>query len=78
MKAVLIPCVLVLCALAAAGCRRPEPDKPDKPVEPQSGARHGELHDAVQRPIDRARRAEAAAEDAAARRRAAIEEAEGG
>ncbi|HZH42584.1 MAG TPA: hypothetical protein VEY50_00640 [Lysobacter sp.] len=69
--------ILALLALALAACRQPEPDPQDKPVEPQS-ARHTELSDAIQRPIDKAKSADAAVQEAAERRDEAIEAAEGG
>lgn len=63
--------LLVLAVLAAC-----TPEK-ERPPEPQA-ARHTELRDAIQAPVERARQVEADTLEAAAAQRAAIDAATGG
>ena len=64
-----IACALLL-ALSCAACTRPPPPPPEQPPEPQA---HAALREAMQAPIDTAKLAESVAQDAAAKRKAAID-----
>lgn len=68
---------VVLCAvlLASTACTRPQPPDKEQPPEPQANT---ELREAIQQPIDQAKAADAAAQEAAEAQRAAIETATGG
>lgn len=70
-----IACACVL-GLALCACGKPQPPERERPVEPQA-PQHTELRDAIQRPIDRAKQADQAVQDAAAAQRKAIEDAGG-
>ncbi len=61
-------CGAALLALAAC---KPAPPDPERPPEPQ--ARHTELRDAIQAPLDKARAVEDEVQEAAEAQRAAIE-----
>ncbi len=66
-------CVL-LAALSCAACTRPPPPPPENKPEPQAT----QLRDAIRAPIDKAKAAEGAVQDAADRQKAAIDAAVGG
>lgn len=66
---------LVLLALLALTACKPTPPDPERPVEPQ--ARHTELQEAIQQPLDNARAVEDDLQEAADAQRAAIEAAGG-
>jgi ABC-type uncharacterized transport system auxiliary subunit len=63
----------LLCALMAlallAGCSKPKPPDKDRPPEPQAT----QLRDAMQAPLEKARKAQEDAEKAAEQQRAAID-----
>lgn len=63
----------LLCAMAllvlVAGCSRPKPPEKERPVEPQAT----QLRDAMQAPIEQARRAQEEAKAAAEAQRAAMD-----
>lgn len=63
----------LLCAMAllvlVAGCSRPKPPEKERPVEPQAT----QLRDAMQAPVEQARRAQEEAKAAAEAQRAAID-----
>jgi len=59
-----------------AGCM-PEPPEKERPPEPQA-ARHTQLRDAIQAPLDRARKVEVDTQKAAEAQREAIDAATGG
>lgn len=63
-------CAVLLVTLAA--CSKPRPPDKERPPEPQA-ARHTELRDAIQAPIDKARNVEADVQKAADDQRAAID-----
>jgi hypothetical protein len=63
-------CAVLLVALAA--CSKPQPPEKERPPEPQA-ARHTEMRDAIQAPIDKARNVEADMQKAADAQRAAID-----
>lgn len=63
--------LLCCCMVWAAACSKPHPPEKERPPEPQ--AAHGELRDAIQAPIDKARAVEADVQRAADEQRAAIE-----
>lgn len=64
---------VTVLGLALAACT-PEPPPTDEPPEPQaSAARHTELRDAIQAPIDRAKAVEATVSEAAEQQEAAID-----
>jgi len=65
---------LALIAVAALSACKPTPPDPERPPEPQA---HGELRDAVQAPVDRARAVEDELQQAAEAQRAAIHAAGG-
>lgn len=62
--------------LTLLGCSRPQPPEKERPVEPQA-ARHTQLRDAMQAPIDQAKAVEDDVQKAADAQRAAIEAAGG-
>jgi hypothetical protein len=62
-------------ALLAMPACKPAPPDPERPVEPQ--ARHTELHEAIQQPLDKAKAVEGDLQKAADAQRAAIEAAGG-
>ncbi|TKR30424.1 hypothetical protein FCE95_09875 [Luteimonas gilva] len=70
---------LLLAIAACAACRAPEPPPAEQKPEPQAQAQaaHTELRDAIKEPIDKAKAADKAVQDAAEKQRAQIE-AEGG
>ena len=61
-------CAITLLALLA-GCSRPRPPEKERPVEPQAT----QLRDAMQAPIEQARKAQEEARAAAEAQRAAID-----
>ncbi|WP_158983027.1 hypothetical protein [Lysobacter panacisoli] len=71
----MLRCVMpMLVLILLAGCSAPKPPEKERPVEPQAT----ELRDAIQQPIDRAKKAGEQIEDAAQAQRDAIEAAESG
>ncbi len=66
---------LCCAALALCACNKPTPPDPERPPEPQ--ARHTELRDAIQAPLDKAKAVEGEVQQAADAQRAAIEAAGG-
>lgn len=67
---------LLLAIAACAACRAPEPPPTEQKPEPQA-QEHTELRDAIQEPIDKAKAADKAVQDAAEQQRAQIEAAGG-
>ena len=69
---------LLCCALLlfAAACSKPQPPEKERPVDPQAQG-HTELRDAIQAPIEKAKKVEDTTQDAKEAQDAAIE-AQGG
>lgn len=67
---------LCACALALGACGKPQPPDRERPPEPQAGPK-SELREAIREPIDRAKQADAAVQEAAEAQRAAIDAATG-
>jgi hypothetical protein len=65
--------IVVVVALVAAGCSKPKRPEKERPVEPQAT----QLRDAIQAPIEKARKVDGDVQEAADQQRAAIE-AQGG
>jgi len=59
-----------LLALTAISCSKPKPLPVNQPPEPQANT---ELREAIQQPIDKAKAADQAIQDAAAAQKAALE-----
>lgn len=72
-----LPALAVACLVLAA-CSRPEAPDKERPLEPQSTARHDDLRRAIDAPQQRARDAQGAVDAAARNQDAAIEAAESG
>jgi hypothetical protein len=84
MKANAVPTIFALClALACSACSKPEPPEKDRPVEPQAQAKteaqprpYGNPHalrDYMQKPIEKAKTAEAVTLEAAKQQQASID-----
>ncbi|GAB3102447.1 hypothetical protein [Lysobacter terrae] len=71
-------CALLSCSLllGVAACSKPKPPEKERPVDPQAQG-HTELRDAIQAPIEKAKKVEDTTEKAKEAQDAAIE-AQGG
>lgn len=75
-RAARIVSTLALLMLLTA-CGKPQPPEKEQPPEPQAGAAHTELRDAIQQPIDRAKAVDQQVQDGAEAQRGAMEAAGG-
>lgn len=77
LRLIATPALLLVASLLLAACSKPEPPPTDQQPEPQA-AQDSDLHDAIQRPINKAKAVETQVLDSAQQQRADIEAQTGG